>query len=132
MSGDGVDRAVGLGRSLLRRAPLVAVLAALAWLFLGDRPREVTLVYDLPERPAPSRVDVSIRAADGSTPAALSWGGGGGGPPAARRSQTALLAPGEYRLRATLIYADGTSRDVERELPITREDERIVVHLTPR
>lgn len=119
------------GRRLLRRAPLLLVLGILAWLFLGDRPREVVLAYDLPDRPAPTRVDVVVRASDGSAPAAISWGTGEG-PAEDRREQKALLAPGSYRLRATLAYADGSRRDVERSLEITREDERIVVHLTPR
>ena len=33
-------------------------LAGIAWLLLGDRPREITLVYDLRGDPAPVRVDV--------------------------------------------------------------------------
>lgn len=129
--GAGVDRAAGVGRKLLRRAPLLVVLAILAWLFLGDRPREVALSYDLPDRPAPTHVEVVIRAADGSVPAALAWGTDAA-PAADRREHEARLAPGTYRLRATLSYADGSRRDVERDLPISREDERIVVHLTPR
>ena len=124
-------RAVGAGRQILRRAPLLVVLAILAWLFFGDRPREITVVYDLPDRPAPTRAEVQLRAPDGSTAAAIGWGGGDR-PAEDRREQAALLAPGIYRLRATLSYADGTSRLVERTLEVSAEDERIVVHLTPR
>lgn len=121
----------GVGRLLLRRAPLLLVLVVLAWLFLGDRPREVTLAYDLPDRPPPTRVEVVVRAADGSTPAAIAWGSGAG-PAADRQEQRAILAPGSYRLLATLDYSDGSRRDVDRSLEISREDDRIVVHLTPR
>lgn len=127
----GSERAVTFGRQLLRRAPLVVVLAILAWLFLGKRPREVVLAYDLPDRPAPTRAEVLIRALDGSTPAAIAWGSGEG-PAEDRREQKALLAPGSYRLLATLSYADGTRQEIERPLEISREDERIVIHLTPR
>lgn len=129
-SDSGIDRAARAGRLILRRAPLFVVLAILVWLYLGNRPREVTILYDLPDRPPPTRVDVTIRAVDGSVPAALSWGSGGAVPAADRQGHEPLLAPGDYRVRATLTYADGSSRDVERDLPISREDERIVVYLT--
>jgi hypothetical protein len=123
--------AVRAGRQLLRRAPLLVVLAILAWLYLGDRPREVTLAYDLPDDPAPTRVEVRLRGPDNTTAAVLSWGTGTG-PAEDRQEQEALLTPGSHRLEATLTYADGSTREVKRSLEITRDDRRIVVHLTPR
>jgi hypothetical protein len=134
MSDDGEDRtprAVGVGRQLLRRAPLLVILALLAWLYWGKRPREVLLAYDLPDHPAPTRAEVSIRAEDGSTPAAIAWGTGEG-PARDLQEQKARLAPGSYRLVATLTFSDGTRQDIDRPLEITADDERIVVHLTSR
>jgi hypothetical protein len=129
--GERPPGAVRAGRQILRRAPLLVVLAILAWLYLGDRPREITLAYDLPDDPAPARVEVLLRGPDGTTAAALAWGSATR-PAEDGREQEALLAPGSYRLEASLAYADGTTREVTRSLEITRDDRRIVVHLKPR
>ncbi len=122
--------APGGARALLRRAPLLVVGALLAWMLLGDRPREVTLVYDLPDEPAPTRVEVRIAAPDGTVPALLAWGDGTG-PAEDRRAHAAHLADGPHRLEARLTLPDGSTRTISRELAIARDDERIVLHLAP-
>jgi len=115
-------------RLLLRRLPLVVVLFLLAWLFLGDRPREVTLVYDLPDEAPPARVEVRLLDREGGVPASIAWGTGQGAA-ADRQAQHARLRPGDYRLEATLEYAGGERREVARDLSVGPEDEQIVVHL---
>lgn len=114
-------------RLLLRRLPFVVAVFLLAWLFLGDRPREVVLVYDLPDEPAPTRVEVRVRDRDGQIPAAIAWGTGETAA-ADRQAHRARLTSGEYSLEATLEYADGERREVHRGLSIAPDDERIVLH----
>ena len=121
------ERVDGL-RRLVRRAPLIVVMLLLAWVFLGDRPREITLVYDIPDEPAPARVDVRLVDREGRVPAAITWGTGSGAA-ADRQPHHARLAPGDYRLEATLEFAGGRRREVARGLSVSAADEQIVVHL---
>jgi len=113
---------------LLRRLPLVVVLLLLGWVLLGDRPRPIRLVYDLPDDPAPARVEVKLRDGKGRVASAIAWGSGKGAA-ADRQPHEARLAPGTWRLEALLEYADGTSRTIERELSVGSADEQIVLHL---
>ncbi len=115
-------------RQLLRRLPLLVILLLLAWLFLGDRPREITLVYDLPDDPAPTRAEVKLLDREGKIPAQITWGTGQG-PATDRQPHHARLTRGDYRLEATLEFPDGERRRIARGLAITPEDERIVIHL---
>lgn len=121
-----------MGRSwlgpLLRRIPLLVVVVSFAWLFFGEGPREVTLVYVLPDNPPPVRVDVTIRDDRGEMPAAISFGNSVSAAPD-RQEQRALLSSGNHRLVATLRYASGVQNQVVRELLVTHEDERIILHL---
>ena len=71
---------------------------------------------------------VRVLDEDGAVASALSWGSDRT-PAEARRAHRALLAPGAYRIQAHLRRADGTTKDVERELQIDREDHAIRVHL---
>ncbi len=121
------ERVEGL-RRLVRRAPLIVVMLLLAWVFLGDRPREITLVYDIPDEPPPARVDVRLVDHEGGVPASITWGTGTGAA-ADRQAHHARLAPGDYRLEATLEFASGERREVARGLAVTSADEQIVVHL---
>lgn len=114
-------------RHIVRRIPLLVVLLLLAWLFLGERPRAIELVYDLPE-PAPRRVEVTLRDEEGRVAAQIVWSGGTG-PAADRQVHTPRLAPGDYALEAILETPDGTRRRIERTLSVGRDDERIVIHL---
>lgn len=112
----------------LRRLPLLALLGIVAWLLLGDRPREVLLVYDLPDEPAPERVEVRIVDEAGRVPASIAWGSADL-PARDRQPHRARLAPGAYRLQARLHFRDGTARDVDRDLEVDRQVEQIVLHL---
>lgn len=115
-------------RRLLRRLPLLVTLLILAWLFLGNRPREIALVYDLPDDPAPTRATVRIVAEDGTVPALLQWGNGTA-PAPDRQPHSAHLKPGFYRVQATLDGPGELHRQVERNLEVTKDDEQIVLHL---
>ena len=113
---------------LLRRLPLVVVLGMLAWLFLGERPRPIELVYDIPDDPPPTRVEVTIRDAKGRVAGSLRWGTGKGAA-TDRQPHDARLANGTFLLEATLEYGDGARRELARELSVGPSDERIVLHL---
>lgn len=97
-------------RRLFRRLPLLLAVSLIGWTLLGDRPKEITLVYDLPTDPPPTAVEIRIVAEDGTTPSSLRWGSGQG-PAKNRQSQKTRLQTGTYPLE------------------IGREDERIVLYL---
>lgn len=113
---------------ILRRLPLFVALGMLAWVFLGERPRPIELVYDIPDDPRPSRVEVTIRDAEGHVAGSLRWGTGKGAA-ADRQPHGARLANGTFLLEATLEYEDGARREIARELSVGPADERIVLHL---
>lgn len=115
-------------RRLLRRLPLLVIVLLLAWVFLGDRPREVTLVYDLPDDPPPTHVEVRLLDRDQKVPAEIAWGTGQGAA-ADRQAHHARLKTGQYRLEAVLEYPGGARREVDRDLSVGPEDQQIVVHL---
>jgi hypothetical protein len=117
-----------LKRRFFRRLPLLLAVVLIAWTLLGDRPAEVTLVYDLPTDPPPTAVEIRIVAGDGTTPSSIRWGSGQSSV-RNRPSHEVRLAPGTYRLEAELEGADGNRRIIQRPLEIGREDERIVLYL---
>jgi len=115
-------------RILAKRLPILALLLAALWFFRGGGAREVSLIWVLPADPPTTEARVRVLDEDGAVASALSWGSDRT-PAEARRAHRALLAPGAYRIQAHLRRADGTAKDVERDLQIDREDEAIQIHL---
>lgn len=113
---------------LTRRLPIVGLLLAVLWLFQGGGAHEVALTWVLPPEPPVTEARVRVVTEDGAVASAISWGSESR-PAELRRDHRAFLAPGAYRIQAILRRADGTTKDVERELRIDREDHSIRVHL---
>lgn len=112
---------------MLDRLILLVCFGAMAWYLLGDRPRAIELVYDLPDDPAPARAEVVLQEPDGKVLGSINWMGF---PHAAdRQVHRPLLQEGTWDLRARLEFADGSVRQVERTITVGPADERIVVHL---
>jgi len=113
---------------LLRRLPILAPLLAALWLFQGGGSQEVALTWVLPEEPQVTEARVRVVGEDGAVASSIAWGSERH--PAERHlAHRAFLAPGAYRIQAVLHRADGTTKDLERELHIDPEDDAIRVHL---
>lgn len=116
-----------LARGLLRRLPILVVLLGLLWLFGGDRPRQVELVYTLP--PSTVRAEIELRdEAHDELLASLTWGDGRT-PAASPRGHSPNLPPGRHRLEARLTDAGGAVQLRKRTLEVTGEESTVTLHL---
>lgn len=113
---------------LARRLPVLVLILAALWLFQGGGAREISLTWVLPGEPPVTEARVRVVDDDGAVASAIAWGSARQ-PAELRRAHRAFLAPGAYRIQAHLRLVDGTTKDVERELQIDREDEAIQIHL---
>ena len=111
-----------------KRSPIILFAVLFGGLLFGKGgTQEVAFTWRLPADPQVVEARVSLVDSEGVVATSLSWGSAA--TPASTRSQRAKLAPGAYRIQAHLRHADGTAKDVERELQIDREDEAIQIHL---
>jgi hypothetical protein len=108
-----------------RLARLVAVLGAVGvgWLLLGDRPRDVELVYDLSEVPEAAELRIAI----GRGPTRLREARFPN--PGARARHRVRLTDGEYVLAWSLDGPAGSLRG-DRPLEVSGE-QTIVLRLAP-
>jgi hypothetical protein len=113
---------VGRGRLLARLALLAGAVGLGLWLF-GGAPRQLTLVYALPD-PPPLALEVEVwRGGEALRRAELRPGG------ARQVSHLVRLPDGEYRLVFQL-HGPGPSRRLERPLQVG-EDGTVVLSLGP-